>query len=165
MFSGWIGQILLAYLRWKRHERLCIEGDWDFQNRASDNEQILPMVWSNKLLPSYPMVHAFCWYLQPLQNMEKLIDFNHLNISSISICHKKLKWIHTRNTFGTDFMHFTACRYHSHGQFVNDQNTPFDAIRFIFAGLRWLVPNHLVHNLCNSITYSRRWRCVLIGMV
>lgn len=56
-------------------------------------------------------------------------------------------WILTRNTFGTNFVHFTASGHHSHGQFVNDQYTPFDVATFGRL-LRCFVPNHFVHNLC-----------------
>lgn len=54
----------------------------------------------------------------------------------------------TCNSFGADIVHFTTSRYHTHCQFVDNQNAPFDHFGCRSTWFGALVADHLVHNFC-----------------
>lgn len=130
-----------AYLRWNIRERPDREDDLDAQSPSLELVQIPQMVWSNKLHPWWAMVHVSYGYPQ------RLLDTIILNL--LAGKRDDLQGKLTGYALGTDLMHFTACRHHSHGQLVDDKNTPFNGSGFsdtdLLAG-RSLVADHLIHN-------------------
>lgn len=77
----------------------------------------------------------------------------------------------TCNTFGTDVVHFTARWYHTHGQFIDHKDAPFNATgctSFCGSHFLWLVTNHFVHNLWKTEKKNemqQNWELIVANFV